>query len=173
MFRGIAVHPKQGYLYYTDWAEKAACVGRSLLDGSNHSVIVTTLNDKNQEQVGWLNVWFCRWYSKILIIILAWSWVFGCMEYPEISFHALFAYAKMLTNMRNRPVFMRIYAIDTYLRCRIIPIFLIIFFYFSFLNEYVSRIYPPKFDFPFSRLNGRTASALTAWRSVFTGWMPR
>ena len=71
------------------------------------------------------------------------------MEYPEISFHALFAYAKMLTNMRNRPVFMRIYAIDTYLRCRIIPIFLIIFFYFSFLNEYVSRIYPPKFDFSF------------------------
>ena len=45
------MHPKQGYLYYTDWAEKAACVGRSLLDGSNHSIIVNSLNAKNQIQV--------------------------------------------------------------------------------------------------------------------------
>ncbi len=49
--RGIAVHPKQGYLFYSDWADKAACIGRALLDGSNHSIIVPTNNNKGQPQV--------------------------------------------------------------------------------------------------------------------------
>jgi len=55
--RGVAVHPKQGYLYYTDWAEKAACVGRALLDGSNHTVILSSLNNNpnNQIQIKWPN----------------------------------------------------------------------------------------------------------------------
>jgi hypothetical protein len=46
------VHPKQGYLFYSDWADKAACIGRALLDGSNHTIIVPTNNNKGQTQVG-------------------------------------------------------------------------------------------------------------------------
>ncbi len=51
VFRGITVHPKQGFLFYSDWADKAACIGRALLDGSNHSIIVPTNNNKGQPQV--------------------------------------------------------------------------------------------------------------------------
>ena len=52
--RGITVHPTEGYLFYSDWADKAACIGRSKLDGSGHKKIVTT--DKNNELLlGWPN----------------------------------------------------------------------------------------------------------------------
>ncbi|KAL0266712.1 UNVERIFIED_CONTAM: hypothetical protein PYX00_009183 [Menopon gallinae] len=33
--RGIAVHPMQGYLFWTDWAGNESCVSRANLDGSN------------------------------------------------------------------------------------------------------------------------------------------
>ncbi|XP_067011986.2 sortilin-related receptor isoform X2 [Anabrus simplex] len=33
--RGIAVHPMQGYMYWTDWAPGDSCVNRANLDGSN------------------------------------------------------------------------------------------------------------------------------------------
>ena len=53
--RGIALHPKQGYMFYTDWAEKAVCVGRAQLDGSNHSIIINSVNQRGIIQVKWLN----------------------------------------------------------------------------------------------------------------------
>ena len=31
---------KQGWLFYTDWQDKAACIGRSRLDGSDHKKII-------------------------------------------------------------------------------------------------------------------------------------
>ena len=49
--RGIAVHPTQGYLFYSDWADKAASIGRARLDGSYHTIIIDTDN-KGKEQAG-------------------------------------------------------------------------------------------------------------------------
>ena len=42
-------------MFYTDWAEKAACVGQALLDGSNHSIIINSVNQRGIIQVKWLN----------------------------------------------------------------------------------------------------------------------
>ncbi|XP_028846293.1 low-density lipoprotein receptor-related protein 2a isoform X3 [Denticeps clupeoides] len=39
--RAIVVHPKYGYVYWTDWGERAF-VGRVGMDGSNKSAIITT-----------------------------------------------------------------------------------------------------------------------------------
>jgi len=52
--RGIAVHPTQGYLFYSDWADKAASIGRARLDGSNHTIIIDTDN-KGRRRLGWPN----------------------------------------------------------------------------------------------------------------------
>jgi len=52
--RGIAVHPTQGYLFYSDWADKAASIGRARLDGSNHSIIIDT-DDRGRRILGWPN----------------------------------------------------------------------------------------------------------------------
>ena len=52
--RGIAVHPREGFLFYTDWADKAAGVGRARLDGSQHEVIVD-MDDKGRRLLGWPN----------------------------------------------------------------------------------------------------------------------
>ena len=34
--RGIAVHPIMGLLFYSDWAEGNAHIGRANMDGSGH-----------------------------------------------------------------------------------------------------------------------------------------
>ena len=34
------IQAKQGWLFYTDWQDKAACIGRSRLDGSDHKKII-------------------------------------------------------------------------------------------------------------------------------------
>ena len=66
--RGIAVHPSQGYLFYSDWADKGACIGRSRLDGSHHKLIIDTVGqNKNRRLLGWPNgltvdVWANRIY---------------------------------------------------------------------------------------------------------------
>jgi len=52
--RGIAVHPTEGYLFYSDWADKAASIGRARLDGSNHSIIIDT-DKKGRRLLGWPN----------------------------------------------------------------------------------------------------------------------
>lgn len=52
--RGIAVHPTQGYIFYSDWADKAASIGRARLDGSNHSIIIDT-DQKGRRILGWPN----------------------------------------------------------------------------------------------------------------------
>eukprot|EP00092_Neocalanus_flemingeri_P022770 GFUD01024690.1.p1 GENE.GFUD01024690.1~~GFUD01024690.1.p1 ORF type:complete len:2176 (-),score=631.55 GFUD01024690.1:299-6826(-) len=52
--RGIAVHPTQGYIFYSDWADKAASIGRARLDGSNHSIIIDT-DDRGRRILGWPN----------------------------------------------------------------------------------------------------------------------
>ena len=52
--RGVAVHPTQGFLFYSDWADKAACIGRARLDGSEATKIIST--DSNNENIlGWPN----------------------------------------------------------------------------------------------------------------------
>lgn len=38
----------QGYLFYSDWADKAACIGRSRLDGSEHTIIIDVEKNKNR-----------------------------------------------------------------------------------------------------------------------------
>ena len=53
--RGITVHPTQGYLFYSDWAEKAACIGRARLDGSEHTKIINTDPSTNEPILGWPN----------------------------------------------------------------------------------------------------------------------
>ena len=52
--RGIAVHPTQGSLLYSDWADKAASIGRARLDGSNYSIIIDT-DDRGRRILGWPN----------------------------------------------------------------------------------------------------------------------
>lgn len=52
--RGIAVHPTEGYLFYSDWADKAASIGRSRLDGTNHSIIIDN-DGKGRRILGWPN----------------------------------------------------------------------------------------------------------------------
>ena len=47
--RGIAVHPTQGYLFYSDWADKGACIGRSRLDGTEHKIIID-VDEKNKNK---------------------------------------------------------------------------------------------------------------------------
>uniref|UniRef100_A0A0S7EG31 LRP2 n=1 Tax=Poeciliopsis prolifica TaxID=188132 RepID=A0A0S7EG31_9TELE len=39
--RGIVLHPKYGYVYWTDWGEKAF-IGRVGMDGTNKAAIITT-----------------------------------------------------------------------------------------------------------------------------------
>ena len=52
--RGITLHPTEGFLFYSDWADKAACIGRSRLDGSHHKKILTV--DKHGDNIlGWPN----------------------------------------------------------------------------------------------------------------------
>ena len=53
--RGLAVHPSQGYIFYTDWKEKAACIGRARLDGSDHQKILTTDGRSKTPILGWPN----------------------------------------------------------------------------------------------------------------------
>lgn len=53
--RGIAVHPTEGYIFYSDWKEKAACIGRARLDGSDHQKIVTTEGRSKDTILGWPN----------------------------------------------------------------------------------------------------------------------
>ena len=54
--RGIAVHPTEGFIFYSDWKEKAACIGRARLDGSDHKKIVTTEGKHKKETIlGWPN----------------------------------------------------------------------------------------------------------------------
>jgi len=52
--RGITIHPSEGLLFYTDWADKAACIGRSRLDGQEHQKIIST-DEQNQPILGWPN----------------------------------------------------------------------------------------------------------------------
>ena len=33
--RGLAVHPMEGYLFYSDWNEKHPLIGRADMDGAN------------------------------------------------------------------------------------------------------------------------------------------
>lgn len=47
--RGIAVHPLQGYLFWTDWDLQAPSVNRANLDGSNYTILFT------KPQVAWPN----------------------------------------------------------------------------------------------------------------------
>ena len=54
--RGIAVHPTEGFIFYSDWKEKAACIGRARLDGSEHTKIVTFASKNKKETIlGWPN----------------------------------------------------------------------------------------------------------------------
>merc|ERR550532_2340695 len=53
--RGIAVHPTEGFIFYSDWKEKAACIGRARLDGSDHKKIVTTRDGDKTPILGWPN----------------------------------------------------------------------------------------------------------------------
>ncbi|XP_065051806.1 prolow-density lipoprotein receptor-related protein 1-like isoform X1 [Rhopilema esculentum] len=46
--RAISVHPVKGLLFYTDWAQPAK-IGKSLMDGSNHTILVNGTN------IGWPN----------------------------------------------------------------------------------------------------------------------
>jgi len=52
--RGLAVHPKQGYIFYSDWAEKAARIGRANLDGTDYKTIVS-LDSNNRPLMEWPN----------------------------------------------------------------------------------------------------------------------
>ena len=45
----------QGLLFYSDWADKAACIGRSRLDGSEHTVIIDVTEGKKRRVLGWPN----------------------------------------------------------------------------------------------------------------------
>ena len=53
--RGIAVHPTEGFIFYSDWKEKAACIGRARLDGSDHKKIVTVRDGDKTPILGWPN----------------------------------------------------------------------------------------------------------------------
>lgn len=39
--RGIALHPRYGYLYWTDWAAEKPSISRSNLDGTNIRTLFT------------------------------------------------------------------------------------------------------------------------------------
>ena len=47
--RGLAVHPLEGLLFYSDWDDKAPLIGRTNMDGTDHKVLFTT------PQVRWPN----------------------------------------------------------------------------------------------------------------------
>ncbi|XP_076274083.1 sortilin-related receptor-like [Rhynchophorus ferrugineus] len=47
--RGIAVHPRAGYMFWTDWSVEAPSVNRANLDGSNSSTLF------GKDRVGWPN----------------------------------------------------------------------------------------------------------------------
>ena len=52
--RGITLHPEQGWLFYSDWADKRACIGRSRLDGSEHKKILS-VDEHGDNILGWPN----------------------------------------------------------------------------------------------------------------------
>ena len=39
--RGLAVHPLEGYLFYSDWNEKQPLIGRANMDGSDPKQLFT------------------------------------------------------------------------------------------------------------------------------------